>query len=78
MLKIILITLLISNYILSFIIIFVDATDHSIVRYRECQTIKTKKQLFLYLIPYYFMISVIIDFIKTIIRDFIEFYKDLK
>lgn len=78
MLKIILIILLISNYILSFIIVFIDATDHKIERYRECQIIKTKKQLFLYLIPYYFMISVIIDFIKTVIRDFIEFYKNLK
>lgn len=78
MLKIILITLLISNYVLSFIIIFVDASDCSIERYKECRTIKTKKQLFLYLIPYYFMISIIIDFIKTVIQDFIEFYKDLK
>lgn len=66
---------LVANYVLVFIIIFVDATE--IERYRESNTIKTKKQLFLYLIPYFLIVSAIVDFIKIVIKDFKEFYKYL-
>lgn len=72
-----LIGLLIANYILVFIIILSDMTDYNNPRLKELQQIKTKKEFWLYLIPYYLIINKFIYLIKETYKDIINFYKSL-
>ena len=72
-----LIGLLIANYIVAFIIILSDVTDHNNPRLKELQQIKTKKEFWLYLVPYYLIITKFIDSIKEIFKEIINFYKSL-
>ena len=72
-----LICLLIANYSLAFIIILSDMTDYNNPRLKELQQIKTKKEFWLYLIPYYLIINKFIYLIKEVYKDITNFYKSL-
>lgn len=72
-----LIGLLIANYILVFIIILSDMTDYNNPRLKELQQIKTKKEFWLYLVPYYLIINKFVYLIKETYKDIINFYKSL-
>lgn len=73
-----LIGLFIVNYILVIIIIVSDVSDSKIKRLEGLQVIKTKKQLLLYLIPYYYITYFAVDSLFYIINEFIDFYRKLK
>lgn len=73
-----LIGLFIVNYILVIIIIISDVSDSKIKRLEGLQVIKTKKQLLLYLIPYYYITYFIVDSLFYMINEFIDFYRKLK
>lgn len=72
-----LIGLLIANYVLAFIIILSDITDCNNPRLKELQQIKTKKEFWLYLVPYYLIIIKFIYLIKETYKDITNFYKSL-
>lgn len=73
-----LIGLFIVNYILVIIIIVSDVSDSKIKRLEGLQVIKTKKQLLLYLIPYYYITYFIVDSLFYMVNEFIDFYRKLK
>lgn len=72
-----LIGLLIGNYIIAFIIILSDMADYNNPRLKELQKIKTKKEFWLYLVPYYLIINKFIYLIKETYKDITNFYKSL-